>query len=300
MDPLDKDAVRAGNTSLRARAFQFTLNQCERWPALEGYLRGLKTLDYLIACKEVAPTTGHDHIHCYAHFNQSRNISVKKCQGAHIEVCRGTPQQNIAYIEKDGEIIAEWGTRPQHGGWHTVRELREINDPSELRSNEYRTWLQVKGQTKMKVSDSFKSDLKVYYITGDSGAGKSRRAFEILTEQGYEEYDMVSYENGFYNGVSDGEGACLYDDWRPSDMKASEFIKFIDYNVHPMNIKGGHVRNKYRLIIVTSIIRPEEIYRGLTGEARQQWMRRMEVIDLWPKGSDKNNSDPFDGVLSEG
>lgn len=291
MDTVATSTGRLGNTKLVARAFQFTLHETEKWNSLFEYLYSLTTCDYGIACREKCPTTGKEHIHCYAHFKSPRNISRKKCCGAHIEVCRGTPQQNIEYIEKDGDIIAEWGKRPKQGGWHTVRELREMDDPSELRSVEYRTWLQVKSQKKMKVADVYKGGLKVYYITGPSGIGKSRRAFEILTEQGYEEFDMVSYKNGFYTGVSDGEGACVYDDWRPSHMQASEFINFIDYNIHPMNIKGGHVMNKYRLIIVTSIMRPEQIYREVPAESKIQWMRRMQVIDLWPQG--KNNDDPL-------
>ncbi|AYP28810.1 MAG: replication-associated protein [Tirithivirus golfim] len=282
MDAEGMDAERVGNTSLRARAFQFTLNEIDRWEELEDYLLSLKTCDYCIACKEKAPTTGHEHIHCYAHFSTSRNISIKKCAGAHIEICRGSPQQNIAYIEKDGDIITEWGTRPRQGGWHNVAELRAIDNPDDLSSTEYSKWLQVKSRTKIKIADVFKNDLVVYYITGDSGAGKSKRAFEILAENGYEECDMISYENGFYNGVSDGCGACIYDDWRPSDMKASEFIKMIDYNVHPMNVKGGHVLNRYRIVIITSIIKPQHIYTGLTSEAREQWMRRMKIIDLTP------------------
>ena len=43
-------------------------------------------------------------------------------------------------------------------------------------------------------------------------------------------------------------------------MKASEFINFIDYNAHDMNIKGSHVRNKFECIFITSTQNPEQIY----------------------------------------
>lgn len=81
-------------------------------------------------------------------------------------------------------------------------------------------------------------------------------------------------------------------------MKPKEFIKLIDYNSQQMNVKGGCVMNRFKLIIITSIIRPADIYRGVYDEeAREQWMRRMQVIDLWPKRTDKNNDDPFDGFM---
>lgn len=133
MDPEVTDPQIAGNTkpAIRARAFQLTINEIEKFEKIKNYLTGLKTLDYIIACKETAPTTGHEHIHVYAHFRESRNISIKKCCGAHIEICRGSPQQNIAYIRKDGNIIFEQGTEPRQGA-RTVKELKQIDNPDEL------------------------------------------------------------------------------------------------------------------------------------------------------------------------
>lgn len=282
MDTEVMDTEHSGNTkNLRARAFQFTLNEVEKWDILKSYLESLKSCDYFIACLEKAPTTGHEHIHCYAHFKQARNISIKKCAGAHIEICRGSPKDNIAYIEKDGNIIAEYGNKPHQGSRHTVAELREIDNPDELMSYEYNTWLKIKKEPKkIRVTDVHKADLIVYYITGSSGSGKSKKAYELLTENGYEEFDNISYENGFYNGISDGTGAAIYDDFRPSDMKANEFIKLIDYNIHTMNIKGGYVDNRYKLIIITSIISPYFIYGNLPEESKQQWLRRIKIINM--------------------
>ncbi len=39
---------------------------------------GLKTLTYIISCKETAPTTGHKHIHIYTEFNKAIRLSIKK------------------------------------------------------------------------------------------------------------------------------------------------------------------------------------------------------------------------------
>ena len=48
----------------------------------------------------------------------------------------------------------------------------------------------------------------------------------------------------------------LYDDFRDSHMKPSEFINFIDYNVHGLNIKNGEIQNNYKYIIITSVQDP--------------------------------------------
>ena len=62
-------------------------------------------------------------------------------------------------------------------------------------------------------------------------------------------------------------------------MKASEFINLIDYNKHIMNIKGSQVMNNYKLIIITSLIHPKKIYCNMTEEAREQWLRRIKIIN---------------------
>lgn len=63
-------------------------------------------------------------------------------------------------------------------------------------------------------------------------------------------------------------------------MSASEFINFVDYNRHKMNVKGGSCSNDYVEIIITSVIPLEEIYYGVSGEPREQWMRRIKEIAL--------------------
>lgn len=271
------DAQSSGNTkpSLRARSFQLTLNEVDKYEEVKAYLDSLKTCDYYISCEEEAPTTGHKHIHIYCHFSTSRNLSLQKCQGAHVEICRGSPQENIAYIEKDGKILHEKGTRPRQGA-RTVGELKKIEDPDELNWNEYNTWQKIKNAPKKIRKDEWNKTVEVIYITGPSGAGKSNKAHELVDD----EFDEVKYENGFWNGVTDGMGCCIYDDFRGGSMKPNEFINFIDYRVHNLNVKGGCVKNKYSKIIITSVQHPEDLYMGVTGEPRKQWMRRLKIIEL--------------------
>ena len=107
----------------KGRHFQLTLNEIDKYEKLEDYLLKRKTLTYFISCQEAAPSTGHKHIHIYIHFNNSVSLSLKKLCGAHVEICRGTPKQNIEYIKKDGNIIAEVGNIPQWGGYHNIKEM---------------------------------------------------------------------------------------------------------------------------------------------------------------------------------
>lgn len=112
---------------------------------------------------------------------------------------------------------------------------------------------------KIRVADWHKN-VKVYFITGQSGVGKSKWVHDKMVELGIEEFEEIKYSNGFWNGIAEGTGCAVYDDFRDSHLPASEFINLIDYNVHNMNVKGAAKKNRYTTIFITSIQDPEQLY----------------------------------------
>ena len=267
----------------RARSFLLTLNEIDKYEDFKDCFLKLKSMDYFLSSKEIAPTTGHEHIHIYVHFESNYKLSKKILSfGAHIDIQKyGSPNQIIEYVKKDGNILDEIGKEP-HQGFHTVKDLKEIDNPDNLNWNEYNTWLKIKNTPKKIKKGEWHKDIKVYWIQGDSGIGKSNWAEDLFNKSDFNEMEEISFDkNGFYNGVVDGKGLCIYDDFRDSDMKASEFIKLIDYRVHNLNIKGGSVKNNYNMIIFTSIQKLENIYSNCKEEQKKQWLRRIEVIDLY-------------------
>lgn len=272
---------RLGNT--KARRFQLTLNETFKYPQLLEYLTSLNTLKYLLSCEEIAPSTGHEHIHIFVAFSNLIKLSIKKCCGAHIEKCLGSVQQNIDYIRKDGKILDEIGEVPrERGGSHTVSQLASIENPDDIEWREYNTWKKIRDEkaNDIKITDWYKPDIKVTYIWGDSGVGKSKYARDKCIEEGIDTVNIVKHSGDFWIGVGNAKCA-IYDDFRPSDMKPSEFINFIDYNKHTLNIKGGSKQNEYTKIFITSVIDPQYMYSGMiSDEPRKQWMRRMEIIHL--------------------
>lgn len=289
MATIETATKRSGNTKTErskiARRYQLTLNDTGRYEELINYLLSLKSLKYLLSCKEKAPTTNHEHIHIYICFDKGIRLSVNKTCGAHIEVCNGSHKHNIDYIRKDGNILDEIGEVPrERGGSHTVQELKEIKNPDELDFKEYNTWEKIhsKISNDLEIED-FQKDVEVYYIQGPSGIGKTEKAKDIIRKNKNKygsKLNIIKYENNFYIGVGEAPIA-LYDDFRDSHMKASEFINLIDYNKHPMNIKGGSRMNDYKLVIITSIQKIDEIYKHMPEEAREQWLRRCQIIDFY-------------------
>lgn len=281
----------SGNTEpspcFRARAFLFTLNQVEKYDELKELITKLKSCDYFLAAHEIAPTTGHEHIHVYAHFSSSYKLNKKILAiKANVAMCRGSPKQCIEYVKKDGDIIDELGNPPEQGVIHTVKDLKEMESPDDLYWNEYNTWTKIHSRPQKIKAGEWKKEVKIYYIWGPSKTGKSDMVEEIIHKENAEYFDEVKHIGDFWDGVVDGEGACVYDDWRDSHMKASEFINFIDYRIHNLNIKGGSVKNKYNLIIISTTQNPNEIYNGLGDEPKKQWLRRMEIIHTEDDGRD--------------
>lgn len=262
------------------RHFQLTLNQIEMYDQLKGYLTGLKNNNYFIACKEVAPTTGHEHIHIYVQFDTSVRLGVTKCCGAHIEMCRGSPQQNVDYIKKDGEILDEIGELRCVGN-PTIREIGQMSKEQikDLPWQMHNTAMKIyrESHTHIKISDIYKPNMEVHYIYGPSEIGKTYTALKFISDRwGDVEIDMVKHVNDFWHDVTDDCDYALLDEFRDFQMNPSEFINFIDYNKHSLNTKGGNVRNNYKFIVITSIQSPWDIYSGMRlEEPRKQWLRRM-------------------------
>lgn len=267
----------------KARAFQLTLNEIDRWDDLLAYLRSLKSLNYLLACLEKAPTTGHKHIHAYVQFVTPHALSVKKLEGAHCEACRGSPEENIEYIrktkqpEKRGEIICEEGT-PRLCYVPSIKDAKKMDAEmlEGLNLNFFNVVKKIKDEQKKYISpDDYFKTMQVFWIWGESGAGKTRWAIEDMKTAGVTRFNEVKYDGSFWHGVTEDCECCLYDDFRDNHMKPTELINFIDYNRHVMNVKGGSVRNNYTRIYITSLQSPDSIYPKIPEESSKQWLRRI-------------------------
>lgn len=286
-----KNTFETGNTGsgfkLRGRHFQLTLNETERYEQLYEYLTKYSTLKYLISCIETAPTTGHKHIHIYVQYSQPKTLDSKNLYGAHIEACKGTPKQNRDYIIKDGNILDEIGEFKTNGGicGHSIADVMKMSKEELYEMADYKYYNVVKrilsDREKLNIDNHYKEDMKVIYLFGDSGMGKSKLGYKILSKIAVPgtPFDEVAFSNGFWIGVSDSCDCCIYDDFRDSVMRPYEFIRFIDYNKHIMNIKGGQLINNYKTIIITSKQTPWELWMN-SNEEKKQWLRRMKVYKI--------------------
>lgn len=267
------------------RSTQFTLNEVDRFNSLKEKILK-KSPSYVIACKEKAPTTGHEHIHIYVQWGKLRRIKAKDFEGAHIEATRGSPEANKKYIEKEGNIIWEEGEFKGYknkNSFPTIKEVKMMKkEERDLLPLQYYNIIQKINMAEDNILDAKNAykQVTVIYYWGKSGVGKTKTALQYIKEYCNAAYCEVKFTNGFWIGVNTDCNTALYDDFRDSHMKPSEFINFIDYNIHNLNTKGGYVKNTFRHIFITSIQDPHCIYSNCPEEYKEQWLRRMEIRAL--------------------
>lgn len=277
--------------------FHLVLNPAalEFYEDIKQYVMGLKYFQYLYVVEHLGQNEKHYHMLLQLSKSMPK-LSIRKLHGAHVKKKEyGSTQTMKDYLDcKDDKhkregvtalLIDEEGEMLKQGGY-SVQALLDCDRVEDL--PDYRmvnTWYKLKYNRPMKVRERRKS-VEVYYIQGPSGVGKTNKAMDIAEE--FEELwetftDWIKYENAFYSGITGHAKIAIYDDFRPSDMKAKEFVNLIDYNKHNLNVKGGGFVNNYNLIIITSVVKLSTIYRNIEAdEPRRQWERRVKIIDMYP------------------
>lgn len=271
----------SGNTRpsiSKARHWQLTLNQTEYFNNVWEYLTSRKNCIYAIACEETAPSTGHIHNHIYAQYNIPVALSIKKCCGAHIENCRGTPQENVNYIKKDGKIIAEYGEFRSWGGnrMPTIKEVQEMSeaDVCTLPANLINCVKKIRNEVP---GERYWKPVYVEWHYGPTGSGKTRKAFEDGAEP-------VEYHNGFFTDWG-GARVIVLEEMR-GQIPYPELLKILDdyHNYYKVNIKGGFKYVDLDKVYITSPKTPHDCYpnQDRVDSIKQLDRRINEIIEHKP------------------
>lgn len=274
-----------GNT--KARAFFITQNQADNVADTIAGLQSYKTCDYIMCSPlEFAPTTGHPHFHLYAHFTCPVKLNIKKMAGAQVKFVKGTYNDCLKYLTKTGPLSLEWGEKP-HQGFMTVKQLKNTNI-DDVPPQYYRIKREIDAreqdeQNFFEMLEEIENDElkapKIIYITGGTGKGKTYKAYKIaLQNYPKNQIGKITLKNDFFDVINENAKCFIIEEFRPSQIKASDFLQLTDKYGYRANIKGGFVSLRPEMLIICSIKKPEEIYNE---ELNQQFLRRItERIDL--------------------
>lgn len=120
------------------------------------------------------------------------------------------------------------------------------------------------------LSDSMDRDLKVMYLQGKSGSGKTTFAKDYATRLGYS-CEVSSDKNDPWQDY-DGQDCYILDDWRPGGWSIPSVLKMLDNNTASSVSSRYHNKDTHnlKLIIITSTLDFENVWSFLEGDNREQ------------------------------
>lgn len=291
----------------QSRKWQLTINN----PIEKGYthesIKALlpDTLLYWCMSDEIGENgTYHTHIYiCNASGIRFKTLK-KKFPEAHLELCKGTSEDNRAYIQKSGKwalskknetsiegTFEESGELPieRKGGKVSLDDaydLIKMGVPVTQICDEFPAlFLQMdklEFARQIYLREKYKNtrrDPIVTYIYGASRTGKTR---SVMDKYGYENvYRITDYKHPFDN--YNGQDIVVFEEFR-SSLHISEMLNYLD--IYPVELKCRY-SNKQALftkIYVISNIALTEQYPGIDPSSLDAFYHRFHHIQHFEKG----------------
>jgi len=239
---------------------------------------------YIVYGEEVAPTTGTPHLQGVVFFKslKSHKQVCALIPGAWCEEARSV-EEAIKYAKKDGKWT-ERGVEPMNkkrkgdheiarweNAWKKAKTGEFDDIDADIRLRYKRTLEQIYAENR-KVED--RSELKNYWYVGKSGCGKSKLARE-LWPGAYNKDPMTRWWDGYK-----GEDCVIIDDFDKYQVaQGGDMKRYSDHYPFMAPVKGGYIKIRPSVIVVTSNYTPEEIWPDDT-KTLEPINRRFQVIHM--------------------
>jgi len=242
---------------------------------------------YLIVAKEIAPTTGTQHLQMSATFTSPKTLSaIKKffkTQRISVRQMRGTHQQASDYCRysdyplnnvENNEVI-EYGTLP-HQGQRTdwVQVIDDLSGGLPVRDviraqPHLLPFIRSIQTYQNTLVQSYEREVKVHVLYGDAGTGKTRYCYN---------HDPLLYSKPtgeWWNGYT-GQTTLLLDDYY-GYITHADLLHILDRYPRDYPIKGGFVGARWTTVFITSNKSPAEWYSKFN-EMQSSLRRRITTI----------------------
>jgi len=277
-----------------AKSWCFTLNNysVEELAVVSSFLSDHEQVEYGICGKEVGDG-GTPHLQGYVKLQRRHDLQfVRDKLGvrAHFEVARGSARSNRSYCSKGGSFT-EYGRRPpalRPSRDELAIEFRSALTRGNRGLDEFAdrnpgTYL-FTGHNLLRNSLSLvrpvvRPNIRVDWIWGPPGVGKSRRAHAELPEA-YVKEPRTKWWNGYMM-----EKDVIIDDFGPNGIDINHLLRWFDRYKCMIEIKCGMMPLVAERFIVTSNFSPEDCFRDkFTGNEHAQHdalMRRITCINMY-------------------
>lgn len=295
---------------IQRQAYQLTINN----PEENGFphdiikrtlVERFATLQYFCLADEIGEQ-GTYHTHIYAFFGSRVRFSTikKHFPPAHIEAANGTHKQNRNYVRKEGRwadsdksetsvpgTFEEWGTMPTSKGKDVLMDdlynmvSDGLTDGEILAENhDYVKYLDTIARLrKTLLIEKYKGhrrlDLKVHYISGATGTGKTRG---VLDKEGDANvYRVTDYDHPFDS--YDMQPVLCLDEFR-SSLKMTLMLDLLD--IYPLELPARYANRVacYETVYIISNWALEDQYREVQDSHPATWkalLRRIHTVTVY-------------------
>lgn len=305
-----------------SRCWQLTFNNPleHGWSheQIKEVLAGFPTITYWCMSDEKGLDKETPHTHLYINLSPSncRFSTLKnKFPTAHLEKAMGTPKQNRDYVAKEGKwktnpkgetsipgTYEEWGELPEEPAQSARSDLQEIGDlvergltPTEIMAinfsyRRYERLIRSAFFEKRKRETPPIREVKIHYLVGEAGSGKSFTYVKLCEEQDEENVFLVTdYDGGGWD-IYCGEPILFMDEYK-GQLPFSTLLTLTDVYKAQIHARYSNVVALWQEVYITSVFPPEELYQKMVAEdlrgrdKQQQLLRRITDITYCWKNS---------------
>lgn len=280
----------------QSRKYQLTLNNPQDkgldHEAIKKILEQLTALEYYCMADEIGLETQTPHTHVFVLLrNGTRFSRIKRLfPDAHIESARGTVQENRDYVAKSGKwaddpkgdtsvpgTFDESGPPPEEPGQGFRSDFDEIaallddgKTPSEIMMSNfaYRRYRQMIREAyfdKRRLETPPDREVKIHYLVGDSGSGKTYTYVNLCEEHGEDNvYFLTDYDGGGFDNYQ-AEPILFMDEYK-ANFRYGQFLILTDKYKSQIHARYANIYALWTDVYITSIYPPEELYRRMVEE----------------------------------
>jgi len=276
------------NTSGKAIAICLTINNWTQEQFDDLTQRGTAgQYRYLLVGKEVGPDHGLPHLHIYCQLKGQRSLKALKKEffNLHVEPVKNR-EAWIAYCKKDGDWV-EFGEYKQQGKRSDLDKLKvdilkgkSVDDicmeNPDLVHQYGRTLDRIEAIALRKRYRTWTTEAFWYF--GAAGTGKTHKAFEGFTP---ETHYVKNLKDEWWDGYT-GQETVIINEFR-GQIPYAELLTLADKFPHTVKQRNKEpVPFLAKRLIVTSPMRPEEVYSGVLdrNDNIEQLISRFFITEL--------------------
>lgn len=264
----------------KSRSWCFTLNNYTADD--ESRIKAI-VCRYIVFGHEVGEQ-GTSHLQGYicfpnqVHFNSVVGKLGKRC---HVEVAKGSAEQNRDYCTKDGKFF-ESGDIPSPGSRSDIKDVKDIimNGGTMMdvikTATSYQSLRTAELLLKYVPCDKGYHPKKVYWFYGDTGSGKTKEAMSMVDDDVWISGKNLQWWEGYY-----GQKYVIIDDFRGDFCTFHELLRILDGYPYRVQVKGSSCWLRAETIIITSPFHPSKVYSTI--EDVTQLLRRITEIRKFEK-----------------